>query len=119
MGGDVTLMVWADLDHDMIDGDSLKEKFWSVAQRDGISRNEFDQIVFVFARDRLENWIEYLLSGETDESKEGRRVKHDRDVARAAKILADTCAAGAPAEQMPPSLVWSCGNWRRLVMRMR
>lgn len=32
MGADTTLMVWADLDHDMEDGDALKAKFREVAE---------------------------------------------------------------------------------------
>jgi hypothetical protein len=32
MGGDTTLMVWADLDDDMPDGDTLKERFWQEAE---------------------------------------------------------------------------------------
>jgi hypothetical protein len=75
MGSDTTLMVWADLDHDMPDGEALKERFWKTAQGQGITRDQFDQVVFVFAKDRLENWIEFLRTGTTDEGKEGPRVK--------------------------------------------
>jgi hypothetical protein len=119
MGGDTTLMVWADLDHNMADGDELKAKFWATAQQAGVTKAEFDQVVFVFAKDRIENWVEFLLTGATDESKEGPRQKHDRPVADAAKKLANKCRAGAPDPQMPPSLVWSCKNWRELVERMK
>jgi len=112
-------MVWADLDHDMPDGESLKQEFWTVAQRAGLTREQFEQVVFVFAKDRLENWIEFLLTGTTDESKEGPRLKHDRPVAEAARNLARRCASGAAAPQLPPSLGWSCQNWRKLVDRMR
>lgn len=119
MGGDTTLMVWADLDHDMADGDELKAKFWATAQQAGVTKAEFDQVVFVFAKDRIENWVEFLLTGATDESEEGPRQKHDRPVADAAKNLANKCLAGAPAPRMPPSLVWSCKNWRELVARMK
>lgn len=119
MGGDTTLMVWADLDHDKADGDQLKEEFWLAAQHAGITKEQFDQVVFIFAKDRIENWVEFLLTGATDESKEGPRQKHDRPVAEAAKQLANRCRSGAPDPQMPPSLVWSCRNWRHLVGRMR
>jgi hypothetical protein len=119
MGGDTTLMVWADLDHDTADGDVLKAKFWTTAQQAGVTKAEFDQVVFVFAKDRIENWVEFLLTGATDESKEGPRQKHDRPVADAAKKLANQCLAGAADPQMPPSLLWSCKNWRELVARMR
>jgi hypothetical protein len=118
MGGNTTLMVWADLDHDMPDGDKLKQEFWVVAQQAGITKDQFDQVVFVFAKDRLENWIEYLLTGTTDELKEGPRQKNDRPVAEAAKALAQRCAAGASEPKLPPSLAWSCQNWRKLVERM-
>ncbi len=119
MGGHTTLMVWADLDHDMDDGENLKARFWATAQQAGIAREEFDQVVFVFAKDRLENWVEFLLTGTTDEAMEGPRQKHDRPVADAAKSLAKRCLSGAPAPSLPPSLAWSCQNWRSLVERMR
>lgn len=119
VGGDTTLMVWADLDHDMANGDQLKEEFREAAQQAGISKAQFDQVVFVFAKDRIENWVEFLLTGATDESKEGPRQKHGRVVAEAAKKLAQRCASGAVKPQLPASLAWSCQNWRNLVERMR
>jgi hypothetical protein len=119
MGGDTTLMVWADLDHDMPDGEKLKQEFWAVAQQAAIAKEQFDQVVFVFAKDRLENWIEFLLTGTTDEAKEGPREKQGRRVADAARALAQRCKSGAPEPQLPASLAWSCQNWRRLVERMR
>ena len=119
MGGDTTLMIWADLDNDMADGDELKAKFWTVAQKAGIAQEQFDQVVFVFAKDRIENWIEFLQTGTTDESKEGPRLKHDRPVADAAKSLAKKCLSGAAEPNLPPSLAWSCRNWHTLVERMK
>lgn len=119
MGGDTTLMVWADLDDDMPNPEALSQKFWSAAQQHGIAKEEFDQVVFVFAKDRLENWIEFLHHGRTDESREGPRIEHDRMVADAAKLLARRCASGAAEPALPPSLAWSCRNWRTLVERMR
>lgn len=119
MGGDTTLMVWADLDHDMETGDDLREVFWKTAERAGITREQFEQVVFVFAKDRLENWIEFLLTGTTDESKEGPRQKHGSSVAQAARSLAQRCRAPAARQPNPPSLDWSCQHWRRLVERMR
>lgn len=118
-GGNTTLMVWADLDDNRDNGDALKADFWQEAQRMGISRDDFDGAVFIFAKDRLENWIEFLHTGNTDESKEGPRVKHNRAVADAAKKLADFCKTGKPVDDMPPSLQWSCKNWRSLVERMK
>lgn len=119
MGGDTTLMVWADLDHDMDTGEQLKDRFWISAQQDGITRDQFDEVVFVFAKDRLENWIEFLLTGATDESKEGPRQKHDKLVANAAKTLACRCLGRETGPPNPPSLQWSCQNWRNLVEKMR
>jgi hypothetical protein len=75
--------------------------------------------VFIFAKDRLENWIEFLRTGNTDESHEGPRVRYNRIVADAAKKLAELCKEGRPIDNMPPSLQWSCRNWRELVQRMR
>jgi hypothetical protein len=119
-GADTTLMVWSDCDHDCGDGEALKVKFWEESQRQGITKAQFDRIVFVFAKDRLENWIEFLQTGATDESSEGPRVKKgDRAVADAAKKLAEFCNAGTPVDSMPPSLQWSCRNWQALVKRMK
>jgi hypothetical protein len=119
MGADTTLMVWADLDDDMADGEQLRQTFWTVARQNGITANEFDQVVFVFAKDRLENWIEFLLTGSTDEAQEGPREKDGRRVAEAAKTLAHRCTGQLHGAELPPSLNWSCQNWRRLVERMR
>jgi hypothetical protein len=118
-GGHTTLMVWADCDDTCADGEELKAEFWKEAHRQGISRDDFDRVVLVFAKDRLENWIEFLQTGNTDEAREGARVKHDRDVADAAKKLAEHCKAGKPVNDMPPSLQWSCKNWKELVKRMK
>ncbi len=114
-GAHTTLMVWADLDDDRDNGDALKADFWQEAQRNGISKEDFDRIVFIFAKDRLENWIEFLETEKTDESKEGPRVKHNRTAANAAKRLADLCRAGKPLDGIPTSLQWSCKNWRALL----
>ncbi len=119
MGGDTTLMVWADLDDDMANGDELKAKFWKDAQQAGITREQFDLVVFVFAKDRIENWVEFLLTGETDESREGPRQNHDRPVAEAARRLAKRCSSGTAEPPLSASLAWSCRNWRALVERMR
>jgi len=119
MGGDTTLMVWADLDHDMDAGDDLREVFWKTAEGAGITPEQFKQVVFAFAKDRLENWIEFLLTGKTDESAEGPRQRHDRAVADAAKRLAERCRNQAKGPELPPSLNWSCQNWCSLVERMR
>ncbi len=118
-GADKTLMVWADCDHDCTDGEKLMAKFWREAERQEISREEFDRVVFIFAKDRLENWIQFLQTGKTDENEEGPRVKHGKEVADAAIKLADFCRAGKPVDGMPPSLQCSCKNWRALVERMK
>lgn len=118
-GGDTTLMVWADLDHDMHDGDTLRNEFWREAQQQGVERAAFDLVVFVFAKDRIENWVQFLMTGATDESQEGPRLKNDRQAADAAQRLAEHCIRGAAIPNIPPSLEWSCRNWRSLVDRMR
>lgn len=118
-GAQTTLMVWADCDHDCVNGEALKAKFWLEAQGRGVSEQDFERVVFIFAKDRLENWIEFLETGKTDESNEGRRVKHNREVADAARRLAGFCKAGKQVDRMPPSLQWSCKNWRLLAERMK
>lgn len=117
-GSDTTLMAWADCDHNCGDADELKALFWQEARRQGITQAQFDGVVFIFAKDRLENWIEFLRTGQTDESREGPRVRHHREVAEAAKTLASMCRGGKPVNAMPSSLQWSCRNWRALVGRM-
>jgi len=117
-GGKTTLMVWADCDHDCPAPDDLRALFWAEAQQQGISQAEFDTVVFALARDRIENWIEFLQTGATDESKEGPRLKHTRPAADAAKKLARFCSGGEPATNLPDSLQWSCANWRELAKRM-
>lgn len=112
-------MVWADLDHDMADGDTLRNEFLKQAQQQSITRAQFDQVVFVFAKDRIENWIQFLMTGATDESQEGPRLKDDKQAADAARRLAEHCSKGAPIPNIPPSLEWSCRNWRALAERMR
>jgi len=118
MGGDTTLMVWADLDDDMDNGNQLRQKFYEEAKQSGIADDDLDRVVFVFPKDRLENWIEFLLKGSTDEAQEGPRVKDGKSVAEAAKRLAQTCKGQRQGVQLPASLSWSCQNWRRLVERM-
>lgn len=118
-GGDTTLMVWADCDKDCDDGDALKDKFWKEAGDSGITRADFDRAVFIFAKCRIENWIEFLKTGKTDESQKGPRVKHNRDAAEAAKKLASMCSESKAVDNMPSSLLWSCENWRVLVKRMK
>lgn len=118
-GAKTALLVWADLDDDMKNGDQLKAKFWEIAEAEGITQEQFDGVVFIFAKDRLENWIQYLNDGATDESVEGPRVKHNKAVADAANKLAERCARMQSNPPLPPSLEWSCKNWRQLVERMK
>jgi hypothetical protein len=112
-------MVWADLDDNMDNGQQLRQAFWTSAEQNGITKDEFDTVVFVFSKDRLENWIEFLLTGSTDEAREGPREKDGKRVAAAARNLAQRCQGQLHAAQLPPSLNWSCQNWHRLVERMR
>ncbi len=116
-GGDTTLLVWADVD-DLESPDALKQAFWEQAKAAGITSVQFDQVVFAFARKRLENWVEFLNSGKTDESRGGPRVK-DPEALQAVTKLAELCQGKCPVSRLPPSLEWSCENWRRLVDRMK
>jgi hypothetical protein len=118
-GSNTTLMVWADCDDNCESGDALKEEFWKEAKQTGITQDEFGRIVFIFAKDRLENWIQFLNTGKTNEAEEGPRLKHGREATDAAKTLARMCKAKKPVDDMPPSLLWSCKNWRVLLERMK
>lgn len=117
-GGDTTLMVWADCDDNCDDGDALKNKFWKEAKQSGIAEDDFCRIVFIFAKYRLENWIQFLNTGETNEAEKGPRLKHDKEAAEAAQKLASMCKDSKAVDNIPPSLQWSCKNWRALVKRM-
>ncbi len=119
VGSHTTLMVWADCDDNCQDGDALKAKFWIEAKEVGITQDEFNRIVFIFAKDRLENWIQFLNTGQTNEDEEGPRVKYDNEAAKAAKKLAMMCEKGKPIKDMPPSLQWSCKNWQTLRKQMQ
>jgi len=116
-GGNTTVMVWADVDDNMASPDALKASFWAECQRARITREQFEEVVFTLAEDRIENWIEFLNTGSTDESREGPRVK-DSEAVQAALNLAELCSKGAPVPNMPASLQWSCQNWRTLKQRM-
>jgi len=118
-GADTTLMVWADCDDNCSNGDALKQLFWQEAERKDITRDDFERAIFIFPKDRLENWIEFLKTGTTDEAEEGPRVRNNRDASNAAKELAKKCKAGQPIPDIPPSLDWSCNNWHALARRMR
>jgi hypothetical protein len=119
LGGDTTIIVWADVDDNMAGPEALKQEFWKNAQAAGVTADQFERVVFALAEDRIENWIEFLNTGKTDESQEGPRVKKDSEAVDAAKKLAKLCLIGAPIENIPPSLEWSCRNWRALVSRMQ
>ncbi|TVS13313.1 MAG: hypothetical protein EA424_21600 [Planctomycetaceae bacterium] len=103
----------------MDNGDQLGVEFKNAALAEGISEAEFKNVVFIFAKDRLENWIEFLETGSTDEKVEGPRVKQPRRVRDAAMSLADRCKTAQANPPFPPSLAWSCENWQRLVKRMQ
>jgi len=117
-GGHTTLMVWADCDDNCTDPDALKAHFWKEADRQEITKDQFERVVFIFAKDRIENWIEFLTTGKTDESKEGPRVSNPM-AAEAAKKLAAMCRESKPVSNMPPSLQWSCKNWQGFVKGMK
>ena len=118
-GSDTTLIVFADIDEELQGGDELKALYWGTAQENGISREDFEKVVFIFSKDRIENWVQFLQTGTTDENVEGPRVGNNSTVREAAQKLADMCLGGKPVATLPPSLQWSCGNWHQLVNRMK
>lgn len=121
-GGDTTLMAWADCDHDCEEPKDLVRRFWDHAKSQGVTEEQFGSVVLIFAKDRLENWIEFLLTGVTDEGVEGvkkSKNKSGREATAAARKLAEHCRLNNPIPNMPPSLAWSCVNWRRLCDRMK
>ena len=118
-GGDTTLVVLADVDDNHKDCDALKAKYQLKAKAHGFSDEVFERVVFIFPKDRLENWIEFINTGHTYEHQEGHRVEPS-EAADAARKLASMCKNNDnTAETFPPSLQWSCRNWKALVERMR
>jgi len=118
-GSDTTLIVLADIDDKLKNGEELKKAYWETAQEAGITREMFDKAVFIFPKDRIENWIQYLSTGVTDENTEGPRVKNNRVARDKARLLAEKCRQPRQTkETFPPSLEWSCRNWKSLVERM-
>ncbi|MDR2095288.1 MAG: hypothetical protein LBP76_07195 [Treponema sp.] len=117
-GGNTTLIVLADVD-DLKNGDELKAEYWEESEAAGLPRELFEKVVFIFPKNRIENWVEFLNTGTTDENQEGPRVKELSTVRDAAKELAKFCRSGHAPGPLPPSLEWSCRNWRALVERMR
>ena len=119
-GGDTTLIVLADIDDKLRTGEELKEKYWESAQKTGITREMFERAVFIFPKDRIENWIQYLSTGTTDENVEGPRVKNLSEARDMAQLLANKCRQSQQIkENFPPSLEWSCRNWKALVERIK
>jgi hypothetical protein len=118
VGGNTTLVVLADVD-DLKNSGELKAKYWEEAEAAGLSRELFERVVFIFPKNRIENWVEFLNAGTTDENQEGPRVKDLSTVRDAARKLANLCRSGHTPDPFPPSLEWSCHNWRALVDRMR
>ena len=117
-GGHTTLVVLGDLDHSHKNGDELKEKYWKAANAADIKREYFDQVIFIFPKDRIENWIEYINMGHTNEEIEGPRVSIE-EARKAGKALAVRCKSSQALQNIPLSLAWSCNNWQQLVRRMR
>lgn len=113
------LAVLADVDDDVASPDVLKEKYWQAAEAAGISRGVFDKVLFLFPKYRIENWIQYINNGSTDENAKGPRVPNS--VAKeAGKKLAQMCLNGTTGgAQLPLSLEWSCRNWHGLLGRMQ
>lgn len=116
-GSDTTLVVFADIDDDIETGDELKKRYEEKMNTCNIPKEWLNEVVFIFSKDRIENWIEYILEGKTNENIEGKRV--DRSAAKkAAQELAKLCKGGKPQTMLPPSLQWSCKNWHNLVNTM-
>jgi len=129
-GANTTLVVFTDLDDDCENGDERKKEYWEKTDqtlRDVNSQKRkewFDHAVFIFPKDRIENWIQFLLDGATDEHTEGPRLKKNptgnNRVRVAARKLAKLCQrAERPPAEFPPSLLWSCKSWKTLVHRMQ
>ncbi len=117
-GADTALIVLADVDDDCDSCEELKKKYIKAAKDYGIDDGLLKSVVFVFPKDRIENWIQFINDGVTDEAIEAPRVKNEVAVA-AARKLADMCKTNIDDGQFPTSLKWSCKNWRRFVGRMR
>jgi hypothetical protein len=70
-GGDATLIVLADID-DMKDADQLKQRYWETAKNAEISKETFDKAVFIFPKNRIENWIEFWKPAQRMKTRKAR-----------------------------------------------
>jgi len=118
-GSDTTLIVLADVD-ELKNGEQLKEQYWEIARQNKISEESFENVVFIFPRKRIENWVQYLSTGVTDEGTVGPRDYNFSEAKDMAQKLAKKCRQPQQTkETLPKSLEWSCNNWKALVERMR
>ena len=116
-GSESTLIVLADVDDDCIDSEELKMKFWDKAKDAGVTHEMFEKAVFIFPKDRIENWIQFLNTGVTNENIEAPRVTRDEARAAASKLV-EMYRNNSDTTNLPPSLTWSCQNWKKLTDRM-
>ncbi|MCL2016106.1 MAG: hypothetical protein FWG68_07680 [Defluviitaleaceae bacterium] len=122
MGADTTLVVMTDLDDDCANGDILRDKYRQIAENAEIDEKLFAKVVFICPKYRIENWIEYLNTGHTDENIKAPRT--DNNSAKMAAIkLADMCQKNVDKNignaDFPLSLKWSCNNWNEISRQLQ
>jgi hypothetical protein len=71
MGADTTLMVWADLDDDMDDGEQLRREFQKNATQNGLTEEDFDRVVFIFAKTGSKTGSSFYSLGQLMRLKKG------------------------------------------------
>lgn len=68
---------------------------------------------------RIENWIQYLREGHTDESKQGPRLDKENSCREDAKRLFESCIGNVALLQAPESLESACAEWKPFRNRIK
>jgi hypothetical protein len=111
-GGKAALVVLIDADHDSVQ--EIREVLdRRLKEADMPTISPEDPIFIAIPKWRIENWIEYLRTGDTDEAAQGARLIDEASARPLAAKLHETCLNGPPLASPPPSLEQACTEWQR------
>ena len=105
------LVVLIDADRDSVEtirrllDDRLKQE-----QMNALSSE--DRVFIASPKWRIENWIEYLKTGKTDEKSQGPRLDDEGSARTLALDLHRKCLVKSPLLNVPPSLGKACEEWQ-------
>lgn len=109
-GGAAALVVLIDADRDSVD------KVWNILndrlKQEGMSVISSSDLIFIASpKWRIENWIEYLRTGATNEELQGPRLEDEGSAREDAGSLYQMCVTRALPPNPPPSLKAACEQW--------